>query len=103
MTVENSRNNWFSNEQLTAEESFWVMFYFLERHYELSGVHFDFSDILSTSQPFEFNEKGHFDGQALGYRKVAPADSAMIYDWNAAIKKFKEQGLPPTSILTKRR
>lgn len=103
MTVENSRNNWFSNEQLTAEESFWVMFYFLERHYELSGGHFDLSDILSASQPFEFNKKGHFDGQALGYRKVAPADSAMIYDWNAAIKKFKEQGLPPTSILTKRR
>lgn len=103
MTVENSRNNWFSNEQLTAEESFVVMFYFLERHYELSGGHFDLSDILSASQPFEFNKKGHFDGQALGYRKVAPADSAMIYDWNAAIKKFKEQGLPPTSILTKRR
>lgn len=98
---ESTSNNWFINEQLTAEESFWVMFYFLKGHYELSGGHFNLTDILSASQPFEFNEKGHFDGQVLGDRKVAPADSAMISDWNAAIKKFKEQGGPPTAKLTK--
>lgn len=98
---ESTSNNWFINEQLTAEESFWVMFYFLKGHYELSGGHFNLTDILSASQPFEFNEKGHFDGQVLGNRKVSPADSAMISDWNAAIKKFKEQGGPRTAKLTK--
>lgn len=98
---ESTNDYWFVKEQLTAEESFWVMFYFLEGHYELSGGHFDLSDVLSASQPFEFNEKGHFDGQVLGNRKVAPADSAMISDWNAAIKKFREQGRPPTTKLTK--
>ena len=96
-----TNSNGFVNEQLTAEESFWVMFYFLEGHYELSGGHFDLSDILSASQPFEFDEKGHFDGQVLSNRTVAPADSAMISDWNTAIKKFREQGRPPTTKLTR--
>lgn len=72
------------------------MFYLLEGHYELSGEHFDLSDVLSASQPFEFNEKGYFDSQVLGNRKV-PADSAMISGWNATIKKIREQGLPLTT------
>jgi hypothetical protein len=56
---------------------------------------------LSASQPFEFSEKGHIEGQVLGNRKVAPAENAMISDWNAAIKKFREQGRPPVTKLTK--
>jgi hypothetical protein len=53
------KENKFSNEKLTGEEAFWVMYYFLQGHYELSDGQFDVSDILSASQPFEFDTKGH--------------------------------------------
>ena len=76
------------------------MWYFLKEHYDLSEGTFDVSDILSASEPIEFDEKGHIDGQVLGNRKVAPADHGMISFWNAAVKKIKEHGLPPTKILT---
>ena len=94
-------DNKFSDGKLTEEEAFWVMFYFLEGHYKLSGGQFDVSDILSASQPFEFDEKGHIDGQVHGDRRVAPADHGMIWHWNEAIKKFKNQGKPTPSPLNK--
>lgn len=93
--------NDFSNKTLTEEEAFWVMYYFLEGHYELSGGQFDVSDILSGSQPFEFDDNGHFDGKVLGNRRVAPADSGMVWHWNEAVKKFREQGRPKPQPLTK--
>ena len=86
--------NEFTESLLTEQEAFWVMFYFLKEHYELSGGQFDISDILSASQPFEFNENGHFDGKVNGNRKVKVADSGMIWHWNEAIKKYKEYGIP---------
>ena len=51
-------DNKFSDDTLTVEEAFWVLWYFLEGHYKLSGGQFDLSDILSASQPFEFDDKG---------------------------------------------
>jgi len=93
--------NDFSNGNLTEEEAFWVMFYFMEAHYELSKGSLGLTDILSGIQPFEFDDKGHFDGKVTGNRRVAPADGAMIFYWNEAIKKFREQGKPKPIPLTK--
>jgi hypothetical protein len=93
--------NEFSKEMLTEEEAFWVMFYFLDGHYKLSDGQFELSDILSASQPFEFDEKGHIDGEVHGNRSVAPADSAMVAYWNEAVKKFREQGRPGVEQLIK--
>jgi len=93
--------NKFSNDTLTEEDAFWVMWYFLQEHYELSGGEFNLSDILSASQPFEFDEKGHFDGEVKGNRRVAPADSGMVSYWNDAIKKYREQGRPKPTPLKK--
>jgi hypothetical protein len=93
--------NEFSTETLTEEEAFWVMYYFLDGHYELAGGEFDLTDILSASQPFEFDENGHFDGQVKGNRKIKPADSGMVWHWNEAIKKYREQGLPKSTPLKK--
>jgi cobyric acid synthase len=91
----------FSKETLTEEEAFWVMFYFLEGHYEISGGQFDISDILSASQPFEFDKNGHFDGKVEGNRKISVADSGMIWHWNEAVKKFRQQGIPKPKALKK--
>lgn len=89
----------FTSDRFTEEEAFWIMWYFLEGHYELSGGQFDVSDILSACQPFEFTENGHFDGDVKGNRRIAPADSGMIWHWKEAINKYKEKGRPkPTSL-----
>lgn len=97
-------NNNFAYNNLTEEEAFWVMWYFLEGHYELTGGEFDLSDILSASQPFEFDDKGHIDGQVKGNRHIAPADSGIVWHWNEAIKKYREYGRPkPTSLKNKER
>ena len=47
--------NEFSIEKLSAEEAFWVMWYFLKEHYDLSNNTFDVSDILGASQPIDWN------------------------------------------------
>jgi len=93
--------NGFSQECLTEEEAFWVMFYFLDGRYGVSGDSYRLSDVLSASQPFEFNDNGHIDGEVHGNRKVAPADSAMIVYWNEAVRKFREQGRPGPEQLVK--
>jgi hypothetical protein len=100
MPTEISDNN-FAYSNLTEEEAFWIMWYFLDGHYELAGGEFDLSDILSASQPFEFDENGHFDGQVKGNRRVAPADSGMVWHWNEAVKKYREQGRPKPTPLKK--
>ncbi len=89
----------FIKADLTTEEAFWVMWYFLKEHYDLSGGTFDVSDILSASQPVEFDSNGHFDGKILGNRTIAPADSGMVSFWNAAVQKYKKDGLPPAKNL----
>ena len=91
----------FTYNKLTEEEAFWVMRYFLEEHYDLAGGEFDLSDILSATQPFEFDDNGHFDGEVKGKRRIAPADSGMVWYWNEAVKKFREQGRPTSSPLMK--
>lgn len=68
----------FIKTDLTHEEAFWVMWYFLKQHYELSGGQFNIRDILSASQPMEFNADGHIDGKITGNRTIAPADSGMV-------------------------
>lgn len=94
-------DNTFAYTNLTEEEAFWVMWYFLDGHYKLAGGEFDLSDILSASQPFEFDDNGHFDGQVKGNRRVAPADSGMVWHWNEAVKKFREHGRPKPIQLKK--
>lgn len=76
----------FAETSLNGEESFWVMWYFLQEHYVLSEGTFDVSDILSASQP-------------VG--NGAPADSGMIHFWNDAIEKYRRNGIPPQKVLTK--
>ena len=95
-----SDNN-FTHNSLTEEEAFWVMRYFLDGNYELAGGEFDLTDILSATQPFEFDDNGHFDGEVKGKRRIAPADSGMVWHWNEAVKKFREQGRPKPTPLTK--
>ena len=51
MPNEISDNN-FAYSNLTEEEAFWIMWYFLDGHYQLADGEFDLSDILSASQPF---------------------------------------------------
>ncbi len=97
---EQSDNN-FTYNKLTEEEAFWVMRYFLEEHYELSLGQFDVSDILSATQPFEFDDNGNFDGEVKGKRRIAPADSGMVWHWNEAVKKYREQGRPKPIQLKK--
>jgi len=94
-------SNEFSTNTLREEEAFWVMHYFLKGHYELAGGEFDLSDILSASQPFEFDNKGRFDGEVKGNRNIRPADSGMIWHWNEAIKKYREEGIPKPNPLKK--
>ena len=45
----------FKSENLSSEEAFWVMWYFLKEHYDLSNNTFDVSDILGASQPIDWN------------------------------------------------
>src|SRR5690606_36729727 len=93
-------DNSFTDSNLTEEEACWVMRYFLDGHYELVGGEFDLTDILSATQPFEFDDNGHFDGEVKGKRRIAPADSGMVCHWNEAEKKFREQGRPKPTPLT---
>ncbi|TGD79532.1 hypothetical protein [Hymenobacter wooponensis] len=68
----------FITAELSSEEAFWAMFYFVQENYELSNGTFDVSDILSASQPMEFATNGHIDGLASGSRTIAPADNGMV-------------------------
>jgi hypothetical protein len=77
----------FTKDKLTVEESFWVMWYFLKEHYDLSGGTFDVSDILSASEPVPLI----INGKEIRI----PADSGMISFWNEAIEKYKKEGIPP--------
>lgn len=81
----------FNNEKLSSEDAFWVMFYFLQAHYELSENTFDVSDILSASEPMDWHGTG----------VKRPADSGMIDFWNDAIAQYKRQGKPDWKKLTK--
>jgi hypothetical protein len=82
----------FADESITVEESFWVMYYFLESHYDLSEGSFDVSDILSASAPFNW----------MGmYNDLMPADRGMISYWNEALEKFKTEGKPEEMKLRK--
>lgn len=81
----------FKDDKLTSEDAFWVMFYFLQEHYELSENTFDVSDILSASEPMDWNRTGI----------KRPADSGMIDFWNDAIEKYKKQGKPDWKKLRK--
>ena len=91
----------FHDETLTSEEAFWVMWYFLQEHYELSEGTFDVSDILSACQPVTFNEQGHFDFSAGANGVKAPSDSGMVHFWNDAVAKFRKEGIPDTKKLRK--
>jgi hypothetical protein len=89
----------FKGTTLSSEDAFWVMWYFLKEHYDSSSGQFDVSDILSASEPTEFDIDGHIDGNVLRDRNIAPADSGMISSWNEAIEKFEKEGIPPTKKL----
>ncbi|MDU0370029.1 hypothetical protein ACFPAF_06470 [Hymenobacter endophyticus] len=80
----------FTQTDLTAEDAFWVMQYFLEENYRISSGTFEVSDILSASEPAFVD--------ALTERPV-PIDSGMMSFWNEAIEKYRQQGPPPMKIL----
>ena len=67
------------------------MFYFLEKHYELSDGTFDISDILSASEPMVWN--------GSGIKK--PADCGMVGYWNEALEKYRKGGKPDWKRLKK--
>ena len=75
----------FAQTDLTAEDAFWVMWYFLEENYQLSNGTFDVSDILSASELVPIAATG----------QLVPADNGMISFWNEALEKYRQQGLPP--------
>ena len=81
----------FKSENLSSEDAFWVMVYFLKEHYELSENTFDVSDILSASEPMDWN--------GTGIKR--PADDGMIDFWNEAIEKYRKQGKPSWKQLKK--
>jgi hypothetical protein len=81
----------FTTDNLSSEDAFWVMWYFLQEHYELSENTFDVSDILSASQPMDWN--------GSGIKK--PADNSMIDFWNDALEKYKRNGIPDWKKLKK--
>ena len=83
---ENKRSE-FLNGEMTIEDGFWTMFYFLKSHYDLSNNTFDVSDILSASEPF-WDEK-------------RPADSGMIDFWNEALENYRKEGRPPIKQLNR--
>lgn len=91
----------FSKEKLTAQDAFWVMFYFLKEQYDLTQEDFPVSDILSPCEPIEYNENGIFDGEYKGNRRMAPADQGMITLWNEAIEKYKNSGMPTHKVFIK--
>lgn len=74
----------FKDDNLSTEDAFWVMFYFLQEHYELSENTFDVSDILSASQPMKWDREG----------VKRPADPGMIGFWNDALEKYRKEGKP---------
>ena len=74
----------FNNETLTSEESFWVMWYFIDGLNKISQGQFDLADVLSLSQAVPLMES----------RILVPADSIMSSYWNEAIDKFKKYGIP---------
>jgi len=81
----------FKDDKLTSEDAFWVMLYFLQEHYELSENTFNVSDILSASEPMDWN--------GTGIKR--PADSGMIDFWNNAIEKYRKEGKPDWKKLEK--
>lgn len=81
----------FKEDNLTTEDAFWVMWYFLQEHYELSNNTFDVSDILSASEPMDW------DGSGI----KRPADNGMIDFWNEALEKYRKQGKPDWKTLKK--
>ncbi len=81
----------FTTDKLSSEDAFWVMWYFLQEHYELSENTFDVSDILSASEPMDW------DGSGI----KRPADSGMIEFWNDALDKYKKEGKPEWKHLRK--
>ena len=83
-------NEEFSEHNLTSEESFWVMWHFLKKNYDLSGGTFDVSDILSASEPVTIQ----------GTEIKLPADSSMVSFWNEAIEEYKKNGIPPLKALS---
>jgi hypothetical protein len=84
----------FKKDNFTTEDAFWIMYYFLEKHYTLSKGQFDLSDILSASQPTGFDEAGHFNLTNSENLFIAPADRSMIEYWNEAVDKYKSDGRP---------
>lgn len=80
----------FAQTNLTAEDAFWVMHYFLEENRQLSNGTFDISDILSASEPVPIAVTG----------QLVPADSGMISFWNEAVEKYRKQGPPPRKTFT---
>lgn len=81
----------FSPGELTIEESFWVMWYFIEDVNNETQGGFDLSDILSASQPVTMT----------GTEIKVPVDPVMAAYWNEAVEKYKENGIPPLMKLTK--
>ncbi len=71
----------FKEDNLTAEDAFWVMWYFLQEQYELSNNTFEVSDILSASEPKDW------DGSGI----KRPADNGMIDFWNEALKNTENK------------
>ena len=81
----------FIKDNISIEDSFWIMWYFLQEHYELTDGKFDLSGILSACEPMDwFNDN-----------IKRPADNGMIEFWNEAYEKYKKEGIPNWKQLRK--
>ena len=81
----------FKQGNLSTEDAFWVMWYFIKEHYDLSDGTFDVSDILSACEPMDWYKDGI----------KRPADNGMIDFWNEALDKYKKEGKPDWKELKK--
>jgi len=89
--MDNFRDPNFLNKEISLEESFWIMWYFLKLNKDLSHGTFDIVDILSVSTPVKVRDM----------EKFLPADSGMIHLWNEAYEMYVHNGFPDLLDLRK--
>lgn len=74
----------FDKRKIEVEDGFWAMYYFLRDYHVISDGNFGVADILNLSKPKTFRNS----------EKLLPSDRSIIKQWNEAVRKVKEEGIP---------
>ena len=72
----------FKEDNLTTEDAFWVIWYFLLEHYELGKGKIELNELLSFCEPLDW----------AGTGEKLPSNSSMVDYWNEALDKFRKEG-----------